>query len=114
MIALLLALATARAETAEVELLRPDGQSFARTVLPDPVDGQQVVIPDGEQAWSVTVQRELYDGRLKLCTLLSQWQVDGAPAASARACVTLAGRESPQATVLTRTDQVHLRLTVKR
>lgn len=104
----------ARVEQVELELLRPDGQSFAVHELERPQGGELVVIPDGDRAWQLALARKEYDGRLEVCADLSSWGADGQRLGLARSCVVLAGRDSPSATTLTRTDDVHLRLTVRR
>ncbi|MCK6503372.1 hypothetical protein L6R53_08235 [Myxococcota bacterium] len=106
--------APARVEQVALELLRPDGQSFALHELERPQGGEQVVIPDGDRAWQVALARKEYDGRLEICADLSSWGADGQRQGLAHSCVVLPGRDSPAATTLTRTDHVHLRLTVRR
>ena len=110
----LLASPLARAEQVELELLRPDGRSFAVHEVDSPQGGEQVVIPDGARAWSVALSRKEYDGRLEICADLSRWEADGERTSLAHACVALQGRESPQATTLSRTEDVHLRMTVRK
>lgn len=103
-----------QAETLELELIRPDGRSFAYQRLAPPKDGDQVVIPDGDRAWSVSIDRHEYEGRLRICADLSRWVGDGDQAPITRPCVTLDGRETPEATVYTRSEDIHVRMTVKR
>lgn len=114
---LLLATATpapAQAEQVDIELLRPDGKSFAVHHIDRPSGDEHIVIPDGTTAWSITVARNLYQDRLELCTTLSRWASDGDRIGLAETCVVLQGRESPEATTTTKTDDVHLRLTVRK
>ena len=114
-ILLAIALASpAAAETVEVELLRPDGRSFALRRVEQPRGDEQIVVPDGDIAWSLGLERSLYDGRLEVCVDLSRWEADGLRTGLARACVVLEGRETPQATVTKKTDDLHLRLTVRK
>jgi len=114
-IPLLLALMLpARAERLDLELLRPDGQSFAVHTLEPPRDGEQLVIPDGKKAWSAAIRRSSYEGRLQVCADVSQWVGDGHQAEAVTACVILDGRETPDGTVYVKSDDVHVRLTLER
>lgn len=111
---LLFAFAPVRTETVELELLRPDGKSFALHRAEDPVDGQQVIVPDGKRAWSIELHRHEYEGRLEICADLSQWEADGLGQTLARPCVAISGRDTPSAAVTAKADQVQLRLKVSR
>lgn len=112
---LLLALATpAGAAGAELELLRPDGKSFAVKRIEDLGGDEQVVIPDGGAAWQARFSHHDYDGRLKVCTELWRWGADGEQTEVTRACVVLTDEDTPAGTTFREADDVHLRLTVTR
>ncbi|RME25443.1 MAG: hypothetical protein D6798_08905 [Deltaproteobacteria bacterium] len=104
----------ARAERLDLELLRPDGQSFAVHTLEPPRDGEQLVIPDGDQAWSATIRRNAYEGRLQVCADVRRWVSDGHQVDVVTACVVLDGRETPQGSVYVKSDEVHVRLNLQR
>jgi hypothetical protein len=111
---LLFAFAPVRAETVELELLRPDGKSFALHRALAPGDGEQIVVPDGKRAWSIVLHRHEYEGRLEICADLSEWQADGVGQSLARPCVAISGLDTPSASVTAKADRVQLRLQVSR
>lgn len=111
---LLFAFTPVRPDTVEIELLRPDGKSFALHKAESPADGEQVIIPDGKTAWSVTITRREYEGRLEVCADLSAWEADGQGSSLARPCVAISGLDTPSAATTAKADKVHLRLKVSR
>lgn len=104
----------AGAAGAELELLRPDGKSFAVKTIDDLHGDEQVVIPDGGAAWQARFTHHDYDGRLKVCTELWRWGADGEQTEVTRACVVLDGKDTPRASTFREADDVHLKLTVTR
>ena len=111
---LLALLLPARAETLELELLRPDGRSFSMKRVEQPQDGQQIVFPDGNRAWSARLHRRDYDGRLELCADLSAWNPDGEEEPETSSCVVLIGRESPEASIVIKGRRIQVRMTARR